>query len=241
MILLIAAWLPLLGAIRLFDRNPLHMRTGLWFRRLGISMIRSNPAWRVHVSGKENCDPVRPYVVVSNHQSMVDIPLICLLRREMKWIAKVELFRVPIVGWMMRMAGDIPLDRSRRGGAPALLKAKKYLSQGCPVMIFPEGTRSLDGNVQPFTDGAFHLAIKAQVPVLPVALEGSHSCLPKDSWRFGDPRDICVRILPALETTGLTAKDVPMLRDKTRQAIIEQVEDCRKTLPGAAGKKLAET
>ncbi len=237
MVTLIVVWLPLLAVIRMFDRDPARMRTGLWFRRLGIGMVKSNPAWRVHLSGRENCDPALTYVVVSNHQSLVDIPLICLLRREMKWIAKVELFRIPFVGWMMQMAGDIPLDRANRNGAPALLRAKRYLLQGCPVMIFPEGTRSPDGNVQSFTDGAFHLAVKAQVPVLPVAVEGSRSCLPKSSWKFGEPQDIYVKVLPALQTSGLKAGDVEALRDRTRQMIIEQIDEYRKNLPEASSEK----
>ena len=212
-IILILVWLPLLSFVYLFDRNPVRFRTGRWFRRLGLSMVKANPAWRVHVSGKEHVDFKRPYVVVSNHQSMVDIPLLCLLPWEMKWVAKIELFRMPIVGWMMKMAGDIPVDRQRRGGTQALLRARTYLTQNCPVMIFPEGTRSPDGVLRPFTDGAFRLAIKAQVPVLPVAIDGSFTCLQKKSWKFGEPQDIFIKILPSIDTAGMKAEHTEGLRE----------------------------
>jgi 1-acyl-sn-glycerol-3-phosphate acyltransferase len=230
-VVVIIIWLPLLGLIYLFDRNPSRFITGRWFRRLGMAMIKLNPAWRVHISGKEHFDPGQAYVVVSNHQSLVDIPIISCLPWEMKWIAKAELFRIPVVGWMMRMAGDIPLDRKQRGGAQALLRAKRYLQHKCPVMVFPEGTRSPDGLTHSFTDGAFHLAVKAQVPVLPLVIEGSHPCLEKGSWKFGEPQDIFLKVLPAMKTTGLTSKDTVMLRDRVRRLIVEQLAQMRGAQP----------
>lgn len=225
-VVLVLLWLPLLAIIYKFDRDPVRFRTGRWFRRLGVCMVRANPAWTIHLTGKERVALGRPYVVVSNHQSMVDIPLLCLLPWEMKWLAKAELFQLPIVGWMMRMAGDIPVDRQKKSGAPALLKAKSYLSQNCPVMIFPEGTRSPDGKLRPFMDGAFRVAIKAQVPVLPVVIEGSHSCLQKKSWKFGEPQDIYLKILPPVETEGLTSADSDKLRDTVRDMILEHTAEC---------------
>ncbi len=222
-ITLIMIWVPLLALIRIFDRNPVRFRTGRWFRRLGSSIVRINPAWRVHLEGLDRVDLSRAYLVASNHQSMVDIPLLCLLPWEMKWIAKTELFKIPLVGWMMQMAGDIPLDRRQRAGAQALLRAKGYLQKGCSVMVFPEGTRSRDSKVHGFTEGAFALAIKAGVPVLPIAIEGSRDCLPKGGWRFGDPKDIHIRVLDAIDTSGLGSKDAVLLRDRVRSSIIDQV------------------
>lgn len=224
---LILVWVPLLACIRLFDRDPLRIRTGSWFRRLGATVVRANPSWRIHLRGLEHIDPGRPYLVASNHQSMVDIPLLCLLPWEMKWIAKSELFRIPLVGWMMRMAGDIPLDRRKRAGAQALLKAKATLQKGCSVMVFPEGTRSRDSRIHDFTEGAFALAIKAGVAVLPVAIDGSHDCLPKGGWKFGEPKDIHIRVLEPIETVGLSGKDVGDLRDRVRKTIVEEVAGLR--------------
>ncbi|MEK9135951.1 MAG: lysophospholipid acyltransferase family protein [Bacteroidota bacterium] len=232
-IALIILWLPLLALIRLFDHDPVHYRTGRWFRRLGAAMCKVNPQWRIHLSGQKTIEnPRRPYVVVSNHQSHADIPILSNLPWEMKWVGKKELFNLPLLGLMMRFAGDIPVDRSdRRSGARMLLSAIKYLDQKCSVIFFPEGTRSLDGRVGRFNDGAFHIAIKAQVPILPVAVEGSHGCLPKKSWRFGKPSDVFVRVLPEVDTAGMTSDDVGRLNRKVRQMIIEQVADFRGVQP----------
>lgn len=229
---LILLWLPLLAVIRLFDGDPVRYRTGFWFRRLGRAMTTVNPAWRLHISGETIDNPRRPYVVVSNHQSHADIPIISNLPWEMKWIGKAELFSIPVIGWMMALSGDIPLDRQdRRSGVKMLLAASKVLQQKCSVMFFPEGTRSPDGRVGRFNDGAFHLAIKAGVPVLPVAVEGSYACLPKKSWKYGAPSDIHVRVLPPVETAGLTSSDVEALREKVRQMIIRQVAEFRSVTP----------
>lgn len=88
---------------RLFDRDPLRRRTGRWFRRLGIALAKVNP-WRIHISGAEHLDPRQTYVIVSNHQSLADIPLLSHLRIDTKWMAKAELFRTPLLGWMLRIA-----------------------------------------------------------------------------------------------------------------------------------------
>lgn len=225
---LIVIWLPLLALIRAFDRDPVRYTTGRWFRRLGVMMTKVNPAWRLKKSGHPVRDPRRPYVVVSNHQSMADIPLISHLPWEMKWVGKIELFRVPFTGWMMKLAGDIPVDRKDpRSGAKMLLHAKRVLEKKCSVMFFPEGTRSRDGRVGKFSDGAFHLAIKAQVPVLPIAIDGSYDCLPRKSWIFGKPANITLKVLPPVDTAGLTTEQTSELRDRVRHMIIDQVAEWR--------------
>ena len=228
-ITLIVIWLPLLSLIRLFDPDPVHYRTGRWFRRLGAAMCRVNPQWRIHISGHEAIvNPRKPYVIVSNHQSHADIPILSNLPWEMKWIGKKELFSLPIIGLMMKLAGDIPVDRSdRRSGAKMLLTSMKYLEQKCSVMFFPEGTRSPDGRVGKFNDGAFHLAIKAQVSMLPIAIEGSYGCLPKKSWKFGKPSDVYVRVLPEIETKGMKTAHVGELGLKVRRTLIDQVASIR--------------
>jgi 1-acyl-sn-glycerol-3-phosphate acyltransferase len=226
--LLIVLWLPLVGLIWLFDSDPVRYRTGRWFRRLGVAMTKVNPTWNLVVSGVRVSNPRNPYVVVSNHQSFADIPLISHLQWEMKWVAKKELFKVPFVGWLLRLAGDIPLDRQdRRSGARMLMAASRYLSQHCSVIFFAEGTRSPDGRVGRFNDGAFALAVKAQVPVLPIAVEGSRNCLPKRSWKFGPAQTIQVAVLSPVDTAGMTLNDVPKLRDEVRGMIVKQVAEWR--------------
>jgi 1-acyl-sn-glycerol-3-phosphate acyltransferase len=225
---LILLWLPLLAVIRLFDRDPVHYRTGRWFRRLGVAMTRVNPAWQLSMSGTRITDPRHPYVVVANHQSMADIPLISHVPWEMKWVGKIELFRLPVVGLMMKLANDIPVDREdRRSGAKMILRCLKVLEQKCSVMFFPEGTRSPDALLGRFNEGAFHIAIKAQVPVLPLVIEGSHACLPKKSWKFGAPATILLKILEPVDTRGMTVAEVEGLRDRVREMIARQLAEWR--------------
>ncbi|MCA0267876.1 MAG: 1-acyl-sn-glycerol-3-phosphate acyltransferase [Bacteroidetes bacterium] len=222
--LLVLLWMPVMAVTRLFDRDPVHYATGRMFRRLGAAMTRVNPAWKIRIEGTYPADPRNPYVVVSNHQSNADIPLVSRLPWEMKWVGKAELFRLPLVGWFMRVSDDIPVDRdSQRSRATVLIRAMEVLRQHCSVMFFPEGTRSRDGLLLPFNDGAFRLAVKAQVPILPLALDGTTDALPKGGWRFGPPSDIRLAVLEPIPTEGLTVADVPALRDRVVALIAEQL------------------
>jgi 1-acyl-sn-glycerol-3-phosphate acyltransferase len=229
---LIVLWVPLLSAIKLFDRDPVRYRTGRWFRRLGVAMTKVNPSWRLHISGETITNPRKPYVVVSNHQSHADIPLISHLPWEMKWLAKIELFKLPLIGWLLKLAGDIPVNRQdRRQGVVVLQTAANYLRQRCSVMFFPEGTRSPDGKVHRFNEGGFRLAIKEGIAVLPLVVEGSRDCLPKHGWQFGPPGDIQLKVLPPIETTGMEAKDTSALCENVRQMIIRQIAEWRGVSP----------
>ena len=158
--------------------------------------------------------------MVSNHESFADILLISHLPWEMKWLSKAELFRIPIMGWMMWLVGDIPV---KRGFGPSAVEAmercRRSLRQRVSVMIFPEGTRSRTADLLPFKDGAFRLAIESGVPVLPLALSGTRTALPKHDWHFG--RSVAqVQVLDPIETTGLTLADVPSLKARVRDIIV---------------------
>ncbi len=223
--LLILAWLPLMAVVRLFDRDPARYHTGRLFRRLGATMTRLNPAWQITVEGTEHIgDPRRPYVLVSNHQSNADIPVVSRLPLEMKWVGKKALFDLPVLGWMMKLAGDIQVDRGdARSRAAVIIKGREYLEKRCSVIFFAEGTRSRDGRLLPFTDGAFRLAVKAQVPILPLAIEGTGSALPTRTWKFGASTPIRLRVLAPVETAGLKTADVPALRERIRTEIAAQI------------------
>jgi 1-acyl-sn-glycerol-3-phosphate acyltransferase len=132
---LVLVWLPLLALMRLFDRDPVHYRTGRMFRRLGVAMTLVNPAWRVTVSGFPIPRERLPFVVVSNHQSLADIPLISHLPWEMKWVGKEELFKIPVIGWMMHLSSDISVNRGdARSGAKTLIRALRVLENRCHVL-----------------------------------------------------------------------------------------------------------
>ena len=228
---LVVLWVPVLGVIWLVDtRTPgkeTRLRTGRWFRRLGRMVTRINP-WRIEITGREHIQANQVYVIVSNHQSLADIPLLSHLRLDTKWLAKVELFRVPVFGWLMRMAGDVPVDRNvPRQGAKAMLRCAKYLRQRVSVVFFPEGGRSPDGEVQPFNEGAFQLAIREQVPILPLVVEGTGNVLPAKSWLWGSGRDIQLRVLEAVPVTGWGVKESAALRDVVRQKIVDELARLR--------------
>src|SRR5918996_160084 len=172
LVICILLWFPLLIVVLLltapFDRG--RYITGYVFRRIGPVMATLNPLWKFRYSGAGPENPRRPYVVVSNHESFADILLISHLPWEMKWLSKAELFRIPVMGWLMHLAGDVPVKRGFGPSAvEAMAKCREVLGSKVSVMIFPEGTRSLTRDLLPFKDGALRLAIDAGVPILPLA------------------------------------------------------------------------
>jgi len=209
-----------------FDRG--RYIVGRPFRWIGIVVAALNPLWHFRRSGVRIPDPRRPYVVVSNHESFADILLISHLPWEMKWLSKAELFRIPVMGWMMHLAGDIPVKRGFGPSAvEAMARCREVLARRVSVMIFPEGTRSPTRDMLPFKDGAFRLAVDAGVPILPLAVFGTGSALPKHDWRF-NPSRATVRVLEPVDTAGLGPEDVPALRDRVRDVI----ERARRDLAG---------
>lgn len=221
--------LPVVAVVRLVTApfDPGRYRAGYLFRQTAVFMQKMNPLWHFRVDGQIPADPRRPYVVVSNHESFVDIILISHFPFEMKWLSKAELFRVPVAGWLMRLAGDIRVERGdRASGAKALAACQDRLEKKVSVMIFPEGTRSTTGEMLPFKDGAFRLAIEAGVPVLPVVVDGTTTALRKHDWRFGESTAIA-RILEPVPTEGLTIDDLDKLKFEVRERIAHGLAELR--------------
>jgi len=231
-VLLIVFWLPLLAIVRLFDFDPAHYRTGRVFRILGKAITKVNPNWNIKITGEQIEDDRNPYVIVCNHLSQADIPLISNLPWEMKWIAKKELFNVPVIGWMMKMAGDISVNRKAINRHKVTLeRAKFYLNNRCSVIFFPEGTRSRSGKLNKFSIGAFDLAIREQIPILPLVVDGTQNCLPKKSWKFGEAPQIRLKVLPPIDTKGMTRENLRELTEGTREAILNQLSEWRGKSP----------
>ncbi len=223
-ILLIVLGLPiqalLLALTFPFDRN--RVVAGRFLRLVGVGISRCFPPWRLEVQGRWP-EGKGPWVVVANHQSILDILMLSRLPREMKWVAKEELFRIPWAGWMMRMSGDIPIRRGDpESGGEALATARTYLARGMSVMIFPEGTRSAKGTLLPFKSGAFRLALDAQVPVLPIAVHGTAHGMPKGG-PWVRPCRAFARILAPVETAGRPPEDAVRLRDEVRRRIAAEL------------------
>jgi 1-acyl-sn-glycerol-3-phosphate acyltransferase len=230
--MIILIWLPWLTLIYLatapFDAG--RYMVGRWFRRTAVVSVALNPLWTFRTSGVQIHDPRHPYVVVSNHESLADVFLIGLLPWEMKWLSKESLFHLPVMGWLMRLAGDVSVRRDDpESRAAAMAELRDWLRKRVSVMIFPEGTRSPTDELLPFHDGAFRLAIEAGVPVLPLALAGTRAAISKGSLLLGRAHAE-VRVLEPVSTAGLTIADVPALRERVRRLITKARAELQREL-----------
>ena len=186
---------------------------------------------KVTVKNPANLDPNRSYIYMSNHQSNFDIPvLLAYLPVQFRWLAKVELFRIPIFGFAMQRAGYISIDRSNRKSAIlSLRRAAEIIRGGVSVLIFPEGTRSLDGNIRPFKSGGFILAIDSGVPIVPVIIHGTWPIMSKDRLRIR-PGNVVLEIEKPVETSPYSRSDKAELMEKVRQIITESHEKGKKRI-----------
>lgn len=174
------------------NRDLLHRYIGWW----GLHGSLLSTFWQVKVAGAENLDRTGACVYVANHQSFADISVVYALKKSFKWVAKDYLFKVPCLGPVMHMAGYVCMNsKSVSGIKRAMKRSKELLRSGQSLFIFPEGTRSDDGMVQSFYDGAFKLACEAGVPVVPVVIDGTFEGLPKNARGLRGNIDVVLRVL----------------------------------------------
>jgi 1-acyl-sn-glycerol-3-phosphate acyltransferase len=169
--------------IGVFER---HGKLAYQVNRLWTWIVLRAGGVTLKVEGLENLDARRPYIFMVNHQSNLDIPVLvqCLKDFQLRWIAKRELLWVPFFGWAMWATKHVIVDRSDRSGALGSLKrAQERIAGGISVVVFPEGTRSLDGGLQPFKRGGFLLAVKSKTPIVAVTINNSGRILPRGDWR----------------------------------------------------------
>jgi 1-acyl-sn-glycerol-3-phosphate acyltransferase len=220
-------FLPVLVLLRFFSGDPVRRVAGAILHWGGRRVCRFNPLWRVRVSGAEMPADGR-FILISNHQSFADIPVLSCLPTPFKWVAKKELFSIPILGWLFALAGEIAVDRKdRRAGARALLRAGWYLERHMPVIFFPEGTRSPDGRLLRFNDGPFRLALKKRVPIVPVVLDGTGKLLPRKSLLFTLHTEMPLRILPPIECNDLEPGQFDILKKRVREAMQAELDRLR--------------
>lgn len=188
-----------------FDKNRVILH------RLLVSqsfiLTRIIPVWRIKSYGREKAVPGTTYVLISNHQSILDILFINSLGYNYKWISKIENVKVPFLGWYVRMADYISVNRGDEESKVEMLeKSLACLNDGTSIMLFPEGTRSVDNEIGFFKRGAFQLAIQAGVPILPIVIDGTGGILPKHGLIFGSGHHISIRVFdPIMPETFKTA------------------------------------
>jgi 1-acyl-sn-glycerol-3-phosphate acyltransferase len=177
-----------------FDRNRALIHWFLMHESLFLSFLI--PIWTIHIEGREKAMKGTIYVIISNHQSVLDILLVNCLRYKFKWISKIENFNVPVIGWYLKMAQYIVVDRGNEESKIEMLeKSYNCLKKGISILMFPEGTRSLNNEIGFFKRGAFQLALQAGVPILPVLIDGTGGILPKHGLVFGSGHQIRIKVL----------------------------------------------
>lgn len=215
----------------LFDRRLvlLHRFTCFW----ASLYTWLNPAWRVTIEGREKVRPGVPYVMVANHQSLLDILVLFRLFVHFKWVSKIENFYVPLIGWNMSLNRYIKLRRGDGASIQAMMDAcEQTIGQGNPVMMFPEGTRSADGRLKSFKHGAFTIAKKARVPILPIVIDGTSRALPKRGYVLRGRHAIRVRILDEIPYEQFADLPVETLIDEVRSRIATELGEPPKISTG---------
>jgi 1-acyl-sn-glycerol-3-phosphate acyltransferase len=186
------------------------------------------PVWKIKIEGREKAIRGTTYVIISNHQSLLDILLINCLRYRFKWISKIENKKVPILGWYLKMADYITVDRGdKESKEQMLVEAYNYLKKGISIMIFPEGTRSFDMEIGFFKRGAFQLAITTGVPILPVLIDGTGGVLPKHGLIFGGFHKITIRVLDPVQPASFLTSDPDELAAEFQIKMKKALEDLR--------------
>ncbi|MBW2396681.1 MAG: 1-acyl-sn-glycerol-3-phosphate acyltransferase [Deltaproteobacteria bacterium] len=211
----------------LFDKRLflLHKFTCFW----AALYTWANPVWPVTIVGRDKIRRDETYVMVSNHLSLVDIFVVFRLFTHFKWVSKVENFRLPFIGWNMRLNRYIELRRGKRSSVMQMFRAcERTLEEGSSIMMFPEGTRSVNGKLRPFKPGAFELAIRCQRPLLVMTIEGSDNALPKRGFVLQGIHPIRMSVLGEIPVDEL-GTDEGALSDRVRNQMAEHLGQSTRT------------
>lgn len=210
----------------LFDRRMyvLHMYSCFW----GSTFTWLSPFWKVRIKNRDKIRPGKTYIMVSNHQSLLDILVLYRLFVHFKWVAKKELFRIPFVGWNMLMNRYIAIERGKPASVKKMIKiSMENLERGSSLMIFPEGTRSETTEMRKFKDGAFKLAIETGTPILPMVLDGTGNALPKKGFIFRGTHRIVVNIMDEIPADSFQGLDPASLSEVVREKMKMHLQKIR--------------
>jgi 1-acyl-sn-glycerol-3-phosphate acyltransferase len=236
--LLIGA-LPLLLILRIATApfDPSRRFVGRMFHGVGRFLVAIHPSWDFRVDVPESVRAAfrEPSVLVLNHESDADVFLAACLPWDAKFLSKDALYDLPVMGWAMRLAGDVGVVRGdRESGSEARAELADWIERGISIVVFPEGTRSRTAEMLPFKEGAFRIAIEAGVPVQPVAIAGTADALAPGGWILRPARAIA-RALPPVSTAGLGLDAVPALAERVREDVKRVRDELRVELapPGS--------
>ena len=203
--------------------------SGRWysaFQRIWANWLLQTNGIRVSVRGLENLEKCHSYILLSNHASLLDIPgIISAFPFPVRFMAKKSLAWIPIFGWSLPLSGHILIDRERtRSALKSSQKAASFLKGGTSIIVFPEGTRSPDGQVKEFKGGAFLLALKSQAPIVPVSVSGTYQMLPRTGWCFW-PGTIQIDVGKPLPTQGVPLAAARLFMRRVRDTIIQNLNE----------------
>jgi 1-acyl-sn-glycerol-3-phosphate acyltransferase len=224
-----AVALVLLAITLPFDRRRvvLHLFTCFW----GAYYIYCNPLWHLRVVGREKLRWRGPAVIVANHASLIDIVALFTLYRPFKWVSKAANFRLPFIGWNMTLNDYVPVVRGNKDSIVQMMEdCRRHLRRGSPVLLFPEGTRTRDGELLPFKDGAFQLAAEMRCPLVPIAIHGTGEVLPKHGMILRQRMYGLVEVLDPIAVPVVGDCDAGVLRERAREAIADALARRRGTI-----------
>jgi 1-acyl-sn-glycerol-3-phosphate acyltransferase len=203
----------------LFDRTGRRLH---WFSRAWSWLIMKTILSPVMVTGLDKIDTSKPHVYAVNHASALDIPVLYVyLPFQFRIVFKKELLSYPVVGWQLKRSGQVCIDQQKPTNSIAAIRsAVKSLKAGMPLVIYPEGGRTPDGEIKPFLPGAFFLALKAQVDIVPIALVGTYELLPMNTYHI-KCRPLEMRVGEPISTAGLTMRDMEAVSAKVKKAMEE--------------------
>jgi len=201
--------------------NIPHLIAGVW----GKSILWASRV-KVTVRGLSSIDATQSYIFMVNHQSLYDIPvLLGHLPHQFRWLAKAELFRIPLFGQAMRRVGYISIDRSdRKAAINSLQTAADKIKDGVSVLIFPEGTRSPDGHIQSFKKGGFILAVDSAAPIVPMVIHGTRTIMPKNKLQL-KPGQVRLDIQVPIESSKYSRKTKDALLEKVRRTLLDHFSE----------------
>ncbi len=209
-----------------FDKRlyALHWFTQLWSSFL-LAVV---PGWKVRVIGREKIDNKRVKIFVSNHQSDFDIVAVSRLYAHFKWVSKSEVFKVPIIGWNMRMNRYIELKRSSKSSILRMIRqAGRVLASGSSVYIFPEGTRSIDGKIRRMSSGAFTIAKREKVGIQPIIINGTKDIMHKGDWKLNFKANVSVEVLDEIPYEVLENMEVSEITNYIKDLMCEKLSQER--------------